>query len=68
MYITLNCIAVAIVTGLVTVLMLTAVVLLLNNRTTAAVMHEKPWSCSDDNTPCLVYQNNGRLNHDIQRY
>lgn len=65
-YITLNCIAVAIATGLVTVIMLIAVVLLINHQTTTAAINTVSRPGNEVRSTCLVYYNNTSINHDTR--
>lgn len=66
MSITLNCIAVAIVTGLVTVITLIAVVLVINSGTATADVYPATPACGDGDTPCLVYHRKGKNNDDTR--
>ena len=62
MYITLNCIVVAIAAGLITSVMLIAVVLLINSRTTSADINSVSVSCSDGRAPCQAHYINAFIN------
>ena len=57
MRITLNCIMVAIATGLLTVIMLVAAVLLINSRATVTAEPAQPRPCADVAAACLADDN-----------